>query len=259
MATVVKRKPKQHIHMNLKSLTRSISTVALLGSLAAASGQSMSDGFEGYTSGSVAGQGGWGGWNGNSAVAGNVSGLQAFSGTNSLQLVAGNDTVRTFSGVTSGQWTFSLQQYIPSASSGSSYVILLNNYPTTLNYSAQLLTDFSAGLVGVFDGAGAQQGSTLSLLKDQWVNIRFDINLDANSVSAFYNNGLLATYAWQTGGLNQLQALDLYPDEGATTIQVGSVFYDNVQLSQSPVPEPGTVSLLALGSLAVLFRMRKRA
>ena len=245
--------------MNLKAFTRSVSTVALLATLSAANGQSFLDTFDTYTPGSIAGQGGWSGWNGNATLAGTVSTLQASSGTQSLQLVAGNDTVRTFSGVTSGQWTFSLRQYIPAASSGSSYVILLNSYPTTLNYSAQLLTDFTAGLVGVFDGASVQQGSTLSLVKDQWVDIRFDFDLNANSVSAFYNNGLLATYPWQSGGLNQLQALDLYPDEAAGSAQVGSVFYDNVQLSQTPVPEPGSLTLLALGGLAVLIRSRKRA
>jgi hypothetical protein len=241
--------------MNLRTFKRLITTIALLGSLAAASGQSMSDTFDTYTLGTVGGQGGWEGWTG-APVAGTVSTLQAFSGTQSLQVVAGNDTVRPFSGVTSGQWTLSLQQYIPSASSGVSWLITMNSYPSSLNWSAQIQADLTQGLVGVFDGAGAQAGSTLSLLKDQWVNIRFEINLSANSVSSFYNNTLLGTHAWQSGGFNQLQALDIYPDEGAGSAQIGSVFYDNVQLTQ--VPEPGTASLLALGGLAVLYRFRKR-
>ena len=242
--------------MNLKASKRSISIVVLLGSLAAASSQSMFDNFDSYTIGTVGGQGGWQGWTG-LPTAGNVSTLQASSGTQSLQVVAGNDTVRPFSGVTSGQWTLSLQQYVPSTASGSTWVITMNSYPSSLNWSAQLLTDISQGLVGVFDGGGTQAGSTLALLKDQWVDIRFEIDLTANSVSSFYNNTLLGTSAWQSGGLNQLQALDIYPDESSGTAQVGSVFYDNVQLSQ--VPEPGTASLLALGGLAALYRFRKRA
>ena len=243
-----------------RKLFRGLTTIiALLGTVSLASGQSMFDNFDTYTVGSIAGQGGWQGWTGNAAVAGTVSTLQASSGAQSLQLVAGNDTVRPFSGVTSGLWTLSLQQYVPSASSGVSWVITMNSYPSSLNWSAQVQADISQGLVGVFDGAGVQAGSTLSLIKDQWVDIRFDINLGANSVSTFYNNTLLGTHAWQSGGLNQLQALDLYPDEGAGTAQVGSIFYDNVQLQPTVVPEPATVSLLLLGGLAILFRARKRA
>ena len=180
--------------MNLKAFTRLISTVALPGAACAVSGQSMFDNFESYTLGTVGGQGGWEGWTGN-PVAGTVCTAQASSGTQSLEVVAGNDTVHPFSGVASGLWTLSMQQYIPSASSGSSWVILMNNYPTTLNWSEQMLVDISGSLVGVFDGAGAQQGSTTTVLKDQWVDIRFEIDLDASSVTSYYNNTLLATHA----------------------------------------------------------------
>lgn len=242
--------------MNLKAFKRSVSTVALLGSLAAANAQSMFDTFDSYSLGTVGGQGGWQGWTG-LPTAGNVSTVQAFSGTQSLQVVAGNDTVRPFSGVNSGQWTLSLKQYVPSTSSGSTWIITMNSYPSSLNWSAQVLTDISQGLVGVFDGAGNQSGPAVPLLKDQWVDIRFEINLTANSVSSFYNNALLGTSAWQLGGINQLQALDIYPDESTGTAQIGSVFYDNVRLAQ--VPEPGTLSLLALGGLAAFYRFRKLA
>jgi len=241
--------------MKRKSL-RGWITIALLGAVGFANGQSMLDNFDSYTPGSISGQGGWEGWDGTSSLAGTVSTLQASSGAQSLQVVAGNDTVRPFSGVASGLWTLSLQQYVPSASSGASWIILMNGYPATgnENWSVNLFTDISGNVMESADVGGA----TLPLLKDQWVNIRFDIDLGANSVSSYYNNSLLATHAWQSGGLNQLQALDLYPDEdaGAGTAQVGSVFYDNVQLT--PVPEPATVSLLLLGGLAVLFRSCRR-
>lgn len=243
--------------MKRKSIRGLITAAAFFGAVSLANAQGFIDNFDSYTLGSIHGQGGWEGWTGIAGAAGTVSTLQASSGTQSLQLVAGNDTVRPFSGVTSGLWTLSMQQYVPGASSGSSWIITMNSYPTSLNWSAQILADFSAGVIGVFDGAGTQQGSTLSLIKDQWVDIRLEINLDANSVSSYYNNSLIGTHTWQSGGLNQLQALDLYPDEGATTAQVGSVFYDNVQLTL--VPEPSTIGLLLLGGLAVLYRVRKRA
>jgi hypothetical protein len=241
--------------MKRKSLGEVITTIALFGAVSLASAQSMFDNFDSYTLGSISGQGGWEGWTSIPSVAGTVSTLQAFSGTQSLQVVAGNDTVRPFSGVTAGQWTLSLQQYVPSASSGGSWVILMNSYPSSLNWSVNVFTDITGNVIESDEVPGA----TLPLLKDQWVNIRFDIDLDANSVTSYYNNALLATHPWQSGGLNQLQALDLYPDEdtGGGTAQVGSVFYDNVQLTL--VPEPSTIGLLLLSGLAVLFHVRKQA
>ncbi len=245
--------------MKLKSLQGLITATALCASVSLAGAQSMFDNFDSYTLGSIHGQGGWEGWTGIAGAAGIVSTDQASSGAQSLRLVAGHDTVRPFSGVTSGLWTLSLQQYIPSISSGSTWVILMNGYPVNLNWSVQVLADFDNNLIGVFDGGGTLQGTPLALLKDQWVDMRFEINLDANSVSSFYNNTLLGTHAWQSGGFNELAALDLYPDEDTAggTAQVGPVFYDNVQLAL--VPEPSTLGLLLLGGLAVLYRFRKRA
>lgn len=246
--------------MKLKHPSVQTSCAALTLFLAAvipATAADWSDNFDSYTTGSISGKGGWEGWAGTPAVAGTVSTANSFSAPNSLRLVAGNDTVRPFTGITSGLWTFSLKQYLPSTSSGSTWTIFLNQYPNNLNWSVQVLSDLSAGLIGVFDSNGNQQGATLNLVKDQWVDMRFEINLNANSVSSFYNNTLIGTMPWQTGGINQLQALDLYPDEGAATAQVGPVYYDN--LSLTAVPEPSSLALLLIGGLAVFARSRRSA
>ncbi len=164
--------------------------------------------------------------------------------------MAGNDTARPFTGVSSGLWTLSLQQYVPSASSGTSWVILMNSYPVNLNWSAQVFADITAGQMLSQDTPTASIG----LVKDQWVPIRFDTDLNAGSVTSYYNNTLLDTHAWHSGGLNELQALGLYPDEG-TAAQIGAVYYDNLQLSVAP--EPTSVSLLLLGGLALLIRQKQ--
>jgi hypothetical protein len=241
--------------MKRRSLRGLVTIIALFGAISLTSAQSMFDNFDSYTVGSIHGQGGWEGWTGIAGAAGDVTTLQASSGTQSLQVVAGNDTVRPFSGVAGGLWTLSLQQYVPSASSGGSWIILMNNYPTTPNWSAQLFTDISGNAMT----SSQVPIASAPLVKDQWVDIRFEINLDANSVTSYYNNTLLATHAWQSSGINEFRALDLYPDEDTAggTAQVGSVFYDNVQLTL--VPEPSTFGLLVLGGLAVLYRFRKQA
>lgn len=238
--------------MKIKSL-RILATLALFGIASVSNGQSVFDSFDTYTLGSVGGQGGWEGWTGNNAVAGTVTTDQASSGTQSLRVVAGNDTVRPFSGYAGGQWSLSLMQYVPSTSSGDSWVILMNNYPATLNWSVDMNIDISGNAVW----SGEVPTASVPLVKDQWVPIRFDIDLTANSVSSYYNNTFLATHAWQSGGLNELRALDLYPDEGGASgfiAQVGAVYYDSLQLTQ--VPEPTALALLALAGLATLIRRR---
>lgn len=227
--------------------------MALGAAVTTASAQSMLDNFDSYTLGSIHGQGGWEGWTGIGSVAGTVTTAQAFSGSQSLQVVAGNDTVRPFTGVAGGLWSLSLMQYVPSTSSGTSWVILMNSYPANLNWSVQMYADITAGQVRSYEDDGA----SVALVTDQWVPIRFDINLTDNSVASYYNNALLTTHAWQSGGINQLQALDLYPDEGTGSAQVGPVFYDNLHLVA--VPEPTSLSLLLLGGLAWLMRSRKQA
>jgi len=215
-----------------------------------------SDNFDSYTLGSINGQGGWEGWTGNAAAAGTVTAAQASSLPNSLRVVVGNDTVQPFTGYVGGLWTLSLQQYIPSSSSGATWTILMNQYPNNLNWSAEVYANLTEGWIGVLDGDGNQYGSTPPLVKDQWVDMRFDINLDGD-VSAYYNNTLIGTFPWQVSGgsINQLQALDLYPDEGANTAQVGAVYYDN--LSLQAVPEPTTIALAGLGFAALMIFRRR--
>lgn len=242
--------------MNTKALAGFVGA-GLLAFASSAMAQALFDNFDTYTLGLIEGQGGWESWTGYSGITGVVSTDQASSGTQSLKVVSGQDTVHPFSGVNSGLWRLSLQQYIPSTSSGDTLTILMNSYPNNLNWSAQVLADISQGLIGVFDGTGTQAGKTLLLVKDRWVDMYFDIDLSANSVSVHYNNLLMATYAWQTGGINELQALDIYPSEDPTYKQVGPVYYDNVRLEM--IPEPATAGLLVLGGLALLFRSRKQA
>jgi len=241
--------------MNSKTLAGLVATTALLAAAGSASGQNWSDNFDSYTVGSIQGQGGWEGWTGNAAAAGTVTTAQSSSAPKSLQIVRGNDTVKTFSGVNSGVWTFSMQQYIPSSAAGKSWVILMNQYPSNLDWSEQLEVDITGGSVKSDNGFAS---ASVPLVKDAWITLRFDIDLTAGSVSSFYNTTLMSTHDWHDAtGINALRALDLYADEDVAggTAQVGSVYYDNFTL----VPEPTSASLLLLGGLALLLRPRKQA
>jgi hypothetical protein len=224
-----------------------LGAATLLATVISAGAQAMSDGFESYPLGSIQGQGGWAAWTGAPvSYAGTVTNTFAASGAQSLQIVQGNDTVQTFSGVASGLWSLSLQQYVPASAGGTTWVILLNDYATAQDWAGQMTMNITAGTVGLAEEAAA----SLPLRKDAWVDIRFDIDPVARSFAAYYDNTLLATHVWD--GVAELRALDLYADEGAGTAQVGPVYYDNVAL----VPEPATLSLLVLGVLGFALRRR---
>ena len=53
-----------------------------------------------------------------------VSDAQALSGSNSVAVSGGSDLVHTYAGYTSGKWTYTASQYIPSTSTGTQYFIL---------------------------------------------------------------------------------------------------------------------------------------
>ena len=93
---------------------------------------------------------------------------------------------------------------------------------------------------------------SVDLVKDAWTELRFDVNLDANTVAEYYNNQLLTTHNWRdTGDVNSLpeiQGMDLYAN-GADP-----VYYDNLNVAS--VPEPATLTALALGGLSFLRRRR---
>jgi RHS repeat-associated protein len=189
------------------------------------------DDFESYAVGSnLHGQGGWAGWMGNASAGALVSTNFSFSPIRSVNINGASDLVHTFSGATNGQWVFRVMQYIPSSSTGVSYVILMNTYQapygtSNLSWSVQIPCNLATGQI-ISDYGG---GATLPMLKDQWVEFRCEINLASNSVSEFYNGQLLSTHLWQGGGggpgLNEIQALDLFANNA------GPVYYDNVSLA----------------------------
>jgi hypothetical protein len=195
-----------------------------------AASRAFFDDFESYAVGSnLHGQGGWTGWANNTNAGALVSSNFAFSPTRSVNITGASDLVHTFSGATNGQWVFSVMQYIPSTSTGTTAVILMNKYRPSygtndLNWSVQIRNNMDTGQI-ISDFGG---GATLPMVKDQWVEERCEINLASNSVSEFYNGQLLSTHAWQGGlggpGLNEIQALDLFANNAAP------VYYDNVSL-----------------------------
>lgn len=195
------------------------------------------DGFEAYAVGTAMhGNGGWTGWNNNTSAGGVTVASPARSGHAAIN-VAGADAVH-MPNLTSGQWSLTCKQYIPTSATGTdTYFILCNIYnpgtsdvqsDTTKRWSLQLRCNLSANQV--FDNliGGSPTGNTLTLIRDTWVPIRVDFDLDANTQSVYYNDQLVFTGAWvRAGGTQTLACIDLF---GSTA---SAVYYDNIQLTRT--------------------------
>lgn len=203
---------------------------------------SIIENFDSYATGSqLHGQGGWKGWDNTPSAGALASSAQSVSAPNSVAITGGSDLVHEYQGMDSGRWIYSVKQYIPSASTGSSFFILMNSYQdggAGNSWAVQTHFDMATSLV-ISDYLPT--GTSLSLIKDRWVDLVFDVNLAANSVTEYYGGQVLGTHAWQGPGspVVGIRAVDLYAN-GA-----GPVYYDDFAV----VPEPSQVSMIALTAL----------
>jgi hypothetical protein len=227
----------------MKRLLLVVCTLALGTILPVVAQAQWSDGFESYAVGSsLHGQGGWIGWLNDPAATAYVSNLYAHGGSNSVAITGLSDLVHRYSGSTTGLWTYTTWQYIPSNFTGQTYFILLNTYGATQNWSAEV--NFTNGLVSTTFVPGA----SLPLIYNQWVEIRVEIDLDADMQFFFYGGNLLYATSWTEGasggGVLNIAAVDLYAN-GASP-----VYYDDMSLTSGAV----AVESATWGTVKSLFR-----
>ncbi len=211
----------------MKSAHLLIAALAFTLCLGTTASADWADDFDSYVLGSgLHGQGGWEGWLGDPGADAYVTDAYSRSAPHSVDITPTSDIVQVFS-ETSGEWVMTGWNYIPSGSTGLQYFILLNTYVTTQFWSLQILFDSDTGLVSTAEGGG-----TASLINDQWVEVRVEINLDANFQTIYYNGNLLDSIPWvgAGGGAQQIEALDLFSSGGS------SIYWDDCSLGGPPVP-----------------------
>lgn len=212
-------------------LTRRI-TLGLLGIGAtmlgaAAHGQAFADDFEGYTVGQgIVGQNGWEEWCGSFGVDVTVSDTFARSGTKSIYGQPDDDIVQRI-GATSGIWTISVWTYVPSSFTGSGYVIVMNEYPDlncvgTFDWSGQVNLNAGTGMcIAESQGLG---GST-PLIRDQWVEVLYVVDLDNNVHDVYYGTTkIVDQLPWDDDQTFSIAALDLYAAPN------GEYYFDDVNI-----------------------------
>lgn len=186
--------------------------------------------FDSYALGSqLHGSGGWKGWNNNPAFGALVSDVEARSSPHSVAILGSSDLVHEYSGHTSGQWVYTAWQYIPSSYTGQGYFILLNTYNDggAKSWSVQVYFRGSSDIVhSDFDG------SQLALIRGRWVEIRIEIDLDADRQTFYYDDQVLyQDKVWSTGvsgsGATTIEAVDLYAGGSST------IYYDDLSLKSA--------------------------
>lgn len=203
---------------------------------------SWSDNFDSYTLDQFldggGDDGGWKGWDNDPQFGAFVTDDQARSTPHSVEIVDNVDLVREYSGLTSGQFTYIAYVYVPSDFVGLSYFILLSDYTdgggTNNLWAVQIRIDADQGII-----ESEYDEMSLWLVYDQWVEIRCEIDLDADWLEMYYDDDLLHEKAWTSGvnndgtGLLEIDAVDLFAN--AATV----VWYDDFSLEgggATPIP-----------------------
>ena len=199
------------------------------------------DSFDTYTNGQLldggADDGGWQGWDNNPAAAGMVTDAQYRSGPYSNQIWDLSDNVHLYPGYTSGQWVYTAYQYVPTDFSGMTYFILLSDYTDGAGqankWAIQIHFDSATNMIQSEHG-----GPTLPLLKGQWVELRTEIDLDADWFKFYYDGDLLEEKEWTAtinnngAGYLNISAVDLFANYATP------VYYDDMSLVPAGQPEP---------------------
>ncbi len=209
-----------------------------------------SDNFDTYALGSgLHGQGDWHGWDGNVTADAYVSNVQSLSAPHSVSVAAASDIVHEYSGYTSGVWAFTTWQYIPSGFTGTTYFILLNTYNNggPYNWSTQIQFNYTNGRV-IFD----PDAVWLPMIRDQWVELKVVIDLNANLQTVFYGGTQLIQKSWTEGnsggGALNIAAVDLYANNASP------VYYDDMSLAPPPPPPPEGACCFPDGSCVITIQ-----
>lgn len=191
-----------------------------------------SENFDSYDSGSgIYGQGGWTCWDDDPSFDGYVSGAQAQSSPNSVEIISTTDIVQEFN-ITEGDWEISAWHYIPSSATGEQFFILLTHYEgsTGSDWALQLKFDNDIGQMSVEEGSGL-----VDIIDDQWVEVKVEIMLGANTQNIYYNGEFVETIPWSpSSGILELDALDLFSNGGT------SIYWDDIVLEEGQALQPAT-------------------
>lgn len=194
-----------------------------------------SDDFESYTAGAHIAQSipdRWTTWSNAPGTAedGVFSADQASSGTLSAMLSGTNDNVMKLGNKTSGFYEISWKHFVPTGFAG--YFNIQHFEAPGNEWACEIyLDDNGTGLMH----AGGANAATFNYPYNQWFDVKFEIDLDAD-LAKFYINAALV-HEWQfslqaqgQAGTKQLGAVNFYA--GASTGMTPKYYIDDVEYSK---------------------------
>jgi hypothetical protein len=167
---------------------------------------------------------GWEGWFGDRNAGARVTDAVAYSGTNSLEIVGNrDDLVRNWPKLTTGRWVLSVMQYCPSdkQTTGIVYFGILTEYDGVAGTKAwigELRANFAAGKAYYSWNSTIQ----VDLVYDEWVELRLEVDLDAQVADFYYNNVFLATAA---SPVPSLVGVNIFPEPS-----IEAVYFDDLRI-----------------------------
>ncbi len=219
-----------------------VAAIGLFGVGAQALAQDWSENFESYSNGQVLyNVNGWSGWDNIEGVCGSATTAQAHGGTKSILIEPNDDAIRTFdNGYVSGTGTMRAWMYLSQAQhTADTYYIVQNEYAHGGPYQWCIELQFDVTTGTVLDDFRNESG-VVNIVYGQWVELRFEINMGADTVTCYYNNQEVSTgQLFIRGGVAQIKNLDLY-STGATN------YFDDMAITglQGSGPPPYTVSVI---------------
>ena len=197
---------------------------------------SWSDNFDSYTDGQFLDgdptDGGWKGWDNDPAYGAYVTSAQALSSPHSVDVAVDTDLVHEYTGYTVGQWTYTAWQYIPMDFVGETGFMMLCKYEDGGEKTWSVQLRFNQDTMVVHSD---NDGNDLPLIMGQWIEIRVEIDLDADIQQIYYDGDLLVEKSCKDGvtggGIANIGAVDLYANFAP------SVYYDDISLTgDTPIP-----------------------
>ncbi len=201
-----------------------------------------SDNFDSYTLGQfldgTPDDGGWKGWDNDTAFGAYIVDNQALSSPHSVDIVGAADLLQIFTGICSGQWTLTFWNYVPTDFSDATYFYVMSYYREHVPYSrirAQLSIEFNGNSDTVWS---RYFGQTTPLIKGQWVEIRVEIDLDADWLECYYNDELIDAKNWTAGIHNANNGYFNLNILGMWASNSDSIYYDDFVLDGEAGPMP---------------------
>jgi hypothetical protein len=192
-----------------------------------------SEDFDSYEAGSLLhGQGGWEAWDLTTELSPYVRDVQCFSSPNSVELtwieeMYWSDIIHMFYGVNSGQWIITAWWFLPETFVGVSNFVLHNKYEVGVHdfpRDNSVIIQADSFFDNIRD---YRSGGTLPMIKNEWVELRVEIDFDSDICDTYYNGTLLGSAAWtNTGGQKNLACIDLCDDGSASNAS----YFDDITL-----------------------------